>query len=129
MRAFTSTELSRMQDTQESAMQDTCKVGVYSSGSTDGYGVPNPTYTYGSALQCGLEHVRPREVQASGQVAVISARLRLPIGTLIATRDRIQVTHRYGAALASAQVFEIVGPPERGPSGLVVNLMVVTDGS
>lgn len=106
-------------------MQDTCLILAYSS-TTDTYGNPVAYYAPGDATSCGLEHVNPREVQASGEVPVIQARLRLPIDTSIDERDRVQITHRYGGAV-TAQTFEIVGPVKRGPSGIVLNLRMVDD--
>jgi len=124
MRVFSAGELARLRGTQEGAMQDTCVIHAYSS-TTDAYGNPTPAYTPGAALACGLEHVRPDEVQGSGEVAVIDAHLRLPLGTGLDTRDRVEITHRYGEALAASQMFEVVGPVKRGPSGLVVELAIV----
>lgn len=107
-------------------MQDTCLILAYSATSDD-YGNPDPTYTAGSALACGFEPVRPRELQESGEVPVIDARLRLPIGTTLDERDRMRMTKRYGETLSPAEDFEIVGPVMRGPSGLVVGLRLVDD--
>lgn len=128
MRAFTDTELERMRAAQEAAMQDRCYVLAYSA-TADSYGNPTATYTAGDELTCGLELVSPREAQGTGEVPLIQAKLRLPITTAIDPRDRIQVTTRYGEALTTAQEFEIVGPVEQGPSGLVLNLRVVDDGT
>ena len=128
MHDFTTTELDRMQSTQESAMMCTCTVGAYSS-TPDSYGNPSPSYAYGTAIACGVQHIGPKEEQASGEVPVINAKLRLPIDTVLDERDRIKVTHRFGAAPSTAQVFEIEGPPRRGPSGLVVDVRVVDDGT
>lgn len=119
MRAFTTTELTRMQATQESAMQDTCRIGVYREVE-DAYNNPTPTYPYGAALACGVEHVRVDEVQGTGAVPEIDARIRLPIDTTIDERDRVMVTHRYGVEIADPAVYEIEGPVKRGPSGLVL---------
>jgi hypothetical protein len=38
------------------------------------------------------------------------------------------VTHRYGQALATPQVYEVVGPTKEGPSCLVCDLRLATDG-
>lgn len=103
-------------------MQDTCIVQVYSVGSTDDYGNPVAAYADGSAVACGLRLLRPDEVQASGEVATIEAELRLPLATAVKPLDRIKLTHRYGEVLSAAEVFEVVGPVKRGPSGLVVRL-------
>lgn len=128
MRAFTSTELERMQDTQVAAMQDRCKIGAYSSDA-DGYGNPQAEYTYGDEIECGVMHLKPREAQASGEVPVIDAALRLSIETVIDERDRIKVIKRFGELLDVPQVFEIEGPARRGPSGLVLDLRLVDDGT
>lgn len=113
-----------MQGTQADAMQDVCRIYVYSS-QPDDYGNPTPTYTAGEPTVCGF---RPSndEVQGSGEVAMIDAKLRLPISANVHQHDRIQLTHRYGAAI-TAQMFEVFGMPERGPSGLVVNLRLLTE--
>lgn len=119
MRAFTPTELTRMQTTQDSAMQDTCRIGVYRSVE-DGYNNPTPEYVYSEALACGVEHVRVDEVQGTGAVPELDARIRLPIETVIDERDRVMVTKRYGVAIANPAIYEIEGPVKRGPSGLVL---------
>ena len=133
MRHFTSTELTRMRSTQDGAMQDVCRVGAYTSVD-DAYNLPSVTYTYGDEVTCGLEldppgFSRSGELQASGEVPVIDARLRLPLATTIDPRDRIRIEQRYNEDLTTAQVFEIEGPVKRGPSGLVLDLRIVDDGS
>ncbi|HUW11281.1 MAG TPA: hypothetical protein VM537_16240 [Anaerolineae bacterium] len=116
-----------MRATQEGAMQDECEILEYSSVS-DGYGNPRPRYTAIATLSCGFQHVRPREVLDTGELAMIDATLRLPIDTVIGTHDRVRVTKRYREALATAEVYEIVGPKQRGPSGLVLSLRMATSG-
>jgi hypothetical protein len=107
-------------------MQDTCRIGVYSA-SPDAYNNPEAVYDYsGAAVACGLEHLNPNELQGTGEVPVIEARLRLPLTTSVKETDRIRVTHRYGGDVAGED-YEIVGPARRGPSGLVLDLRRVTD--
>jgi hypothetical protein len=125
MREFTATELERMQDTQEAAMQDTGVMLRYSEARDD-YNNPYPDYTADeNSVVCGLEYTDPDEVQESGEVPMIDAWLRLPLATAWDTRDRFRVTHRYGVELADPPEFELVGPVQRGPSGLVVGLRSV----
>jgi len=119
MRAFTTTELSRMQATQEEAMQDTCRIGAYRS-TEDGYNNPTREYVYGELTECGVEHVQVDEVQGTGAVPAIDARIRLPIATTIDERDRVMVTHRYGVEITDPAIYEIEGPVKCGPSGLVL---------
>ncbi len=127
MRVFTATDLARMRTSQEGAMQDECEILEYSSVS-DGYGNPRARYTAIGTLACGFRHMRPREVLDTGQLAMIDAELRLPVETQIGTHDRIRMTKRYGERLATAEVYEIVGPKQRGPSGLVLSLRMATSG-
>ena len=115
-----------MRSVQDGAMQDTCRVLAYSS-TPDAYNNPEASYTPGSEMPCGLEMISPDELQASGHVPVIDAHIRLPIGTTLDTRDRIQVTKRYGETLDTALTFEIAGPAKRGPSGLYLDLKLTTD--
>lgn len=127
MRELSSGELSRMRDTQESAMQDTCRVLAYSSEADD-YGNPSPTYTAGSAISCGLKLTGPDELHGSGDVPVIDGEIRLPLSTSVGPDDRIRVTHRYGKELSSYQTFDVEGPIKRGPTGLVADVTEITDG-
>jgi len=120
VRAFSTAELAGMQATQDSAMQDTCAILAYTAAA-DAYGNPQARYEVGNALACGLQHVAPKEIQNSGRVAIITARLRLPVETALDPRDVIRVTYRYGAAVTT-QYFDVVGIPRRGPSGLYVDL-------
>ena len=128
MRHFTSTELTRMRATQDSAMQDTCRIGAYTSAD-DAYNLPSVTYVYGDLVVCGLDLMRPNEQHASGEVPVIDAILRLPLATVIDERDRIRIEQRYNEELTTPLVFEIEGPVDRGPSGLRLDLRQVDDGS
>jgi hypothetical protein len=128
LRHFTATELARMRGTQDDAMQDTCRIGAYTAVD-DAYNLPSVTYVYGDEVICGLDLLRPNEQHASGEVPVIDAVLRLPIGTEIDERDRIRIEQRYNEALDVAQVFEIEGPVDRGPSGIRLDLRLVDDGS
>lgn len=127
MQVFSVDELSLMQTYQEAAMQDTCVIEQYGE-TTDEYNNPNPFYTDSDALDCGLEHLNPREVHGTGQVPIIDARLRLPLDTEIDTRDRIRITYRFGVALTTPERYEIIGQPRRGPSGLVIDLKKHTGG-
>lgn len=128
MRRFTASELERFQATQESAMMDTCRVLVFTAGTSNAYGQPAITYVAGAAIVCGWKP-NTKEMMADTQVPTWDGRLRMPIATAVGNKDRIRLTHRYGVALSPTQDYEIVGNPERGPSGLVLKLKSVTDGS
>lgn len=126
MRYFTTAELSRMQGTQDSAMQDTCQIGVYSR-TQDGYGAPVPTYTYGTAIVCGFDPKGGQENWRRDMTPVhVDATVRLPIDTSLETTDRIKIVTRFGVTLSDPMVFEIIQIAQRGPSGLVLDLKEVT---
>ena len=127
MEAFAEAELAGMQSAQEAAMMDTCVLQVWSSGSADAYGQRVETWTDGAALACGFNPKGGREVPGPEASPIITdASVRLPIDTSVDRKDRVKVTHRFGVALGAAQVFEVVGEPRRGPSGLQLDLRKVT---
>ena len=127
MDSFSTAELGAMQTSAAESMMNTCKVGVWSTTGQDAAGQPVEVWTYGSAITCGLNPKGGREVNSgAGAVAgaepiLTDATVRLPIATSVDRRDRIKVTHRFGAAITE-QVFEIVQEPRRGPSGLQLDL-------
>lgn len=129
MTKFSPAELARMELAQTGAMQDKCIIMVYSAEDGDyGPSMDYPTYTAGDPVVCGYKPTS-KEVMDGSQVAMTDGKLRLPIGTDVSHLDRIRLTHRFGVALSTPETFEILGQPERGPSGLVLNLRMVTDGS
>ena len=121
MRVLTESELTRFQETQNGAMQDTCIILDYNSVADD-YGNPTVTYIMRlNSIACGYEPIKTSETHGSGEVPLFDARLRLPINTTIDAIDRIRITHRYGSAVANKD-YAIVGPVKRGPSGLILNI-------
>jgi len=125
VRYFTATELERMQGTQDSAMQDTCQIGVYSR-TFDSFGEPVPLYTYGTAIVCGFDPTGGVEDWRRDMTALnINATVRLPINTVVDVRDRIKIITRFGESITPL-TFEVVQFAQRGPSGLVLQLRETT---
>jgi hypothetical protein len=119
---FTSSDLAWMRSAQTGHMQDTCCRQVFSRTFTAGEEVP--TYTDAAAsTECGLD-MRPGAERHGNQMTTLEydATIRLPIATTIDPKDRIKITERFGETLATALVFEVVAPIQRGPSG--IRLMV-----
>ena len=52
------------------------------------------------------------------------ATVRLPITTAVGMQDRFRVTKRFGETLSTPLVFDIVGPIQRGPSGVRLLLRI-----
>jgi hypothetical protein len=125
-------ELATFQGTQAAAMHDTCVI-LTSVITTNRYGKPVETFTTGPAIPCGFRQggqasAGTNEVMEGTEVVTADAVLRLPITTTITSRDRVAVTHRYGVAVP-LQAYGVLGQPARGPSALVVELELITDGS
>jgi hypothetical protein len=116
-----------MQGTQESAMMDTC-VLLERSTYEDNLGLPVETFTPDSSYSCGFDPDPSTEEMDESEVAMMDAALRLPLEAEsdLANVDRIRLTDRFGVAITSVD-YEIIGRPERGPSGLVVKLALVTE--
>jgi hypothetical protein len=124
MRVFTTTELSRMQATQEGAMMDRCELLVrLVTDRNDEYGMPLAMWVAVDTV-CGLENVRSEEM-LNAEAHFFDAKLRLPIDTVISNVDRVLVTQRFGVLLNAAVEYELIGSAVRGPSGLVCDLRQV----
>ena len=116
--AFTDADLTSMRDMQDAHMLDTGLVqAVTVTGDTFGQQVES--WTDGSTIACGLD-MRPGSERHGTDKTIVEydATVRLPIETTVDLRDRFKVTKRFGEALATALVFDIVAPIQRGPSGI-----------
>ena len=132
MSSFSSDVLARMQATQESAMQDECQLWSYTEGSLDDYGrSSSDPYSLLTTTPCGYKPDNKGEAMGKGQVVLTAGELRLPVSIedSLTQTARIKLTKRFGVALTTPLTFNIVGNPERGPSGLVLKLERVTDGT
>lgn len=130
MRLIQAQELSRMRQAQAETLNDTIQ-HIRRQTATNEYGQPDVTWVLAESYACGFQPVAKPEAMNDTEVPLVDAKLRLPLTleSTIAHTDRVKLTHRFGEALADPQTYEIVGLPERGPSGLVYNLKRVTDGS
>jgi hypothetical protein len=115
---FNAGDLSEMRTSQNAHMMDTCHRLVYSATANE-YGEMVPTWTESSTdVICGLDPGPGREnLRADLVVVHHDATLRLPISTVWDVKDRIKITKRHGEAV-SGVVYAIVGPIQRGPSGI-----------
>lgn len=130
MNKFTAAELARMQATQVGAMQDTCVILDYSS--TDDHGEEVPTWTEREVyVDCGLNEKVSREIQQADKTVIkTNGELRLPIETVIDVKDRIQILSRFGQPVqqGNLKTFALAGKPRQGPSGLLIDLIIVEPG-
>ena len=99
-------------------MMDTCKIQSVTQ-TADTMNQLVESWTAGDAVECGLD-MRPGSERHGEDKTVVNydATLRLPIDETPDVKDRIEVTHRFGEALAASLIYNIVGPIQRGPSGI-----------
>lgn len=121
MRAFTTTEMERMQEAQETGMMDTCELLIRTERAQDEYGMPVEQWVIGSVCACGLEN-RAADETLNGEADLFDARIRLPLDTDLSRVDRLRLTRRFGMLLEQAEDYELVGETQRGPSGLLANV-------
>ena len=115
---FNTADLTNMRSTQDAHMMDVCNLGTCTQ-TPDTYNQLVETFAYGADLVCGLD-MRPGSERHTADKTVINydATVRLPIASSPSTKDRVKVTKRFGEALGVALVYNIVGPIQRGPSGV-----------
>lgn len=120
---FSAAELADMRTAQTGHMLDTGNIQPVSA-STDTFGQVVETWPTNSAdLAVGLD-MRPgtERIGADMTLTEYDAILRMPITAAPSVRDRIRITKRFTETLSTALVFEIVGPIQRGPSGIRILL-------
>jgi len=117
--SFSTADLTFMREVQDGHMLDTGNVQPVSV-STDSFGQSVESYPTNSAsITCGLDMSPGSERHETEKTVVeYDATVRVPIATTVDLRDRFRVTKRFGETLSSALVFDIVAPPQRGPSGI-----------
>lgn len=121
------TELDAMRLTQEWHMMDECVQLIYSAG-TDDYNTPSPVYTDGDTLICGIKNAKSAEGMEVSQVPLFDIQMRLSVNVFVSHLDRFRITRRFGERV-TPETYEVVGAPKRGPSGVIISLRKVTDGS
>jgi hypothetical protein len=121
--------LAAMQRDAVSSMNDTCEFLAHGTGAVDAYGKPVSAYTVIGTSACGVEHAnaigeggRPSEALGKTEVPRMTRQLRLPLTADVNHLARVRVTHRYGVALVTPELYEVVGLPQRGPSGFVTEI-------
>lgn len=128
MTVFTTDEITGLQAAQEAFMQDSCQIGAHSS-TQDALGELIDAFTYGSTTPCGFKMdgglQRSEFRTADGTVVYADAEMRLPHSAVVKPDDKVKLTARFGVPLAVALVYEVMGEPLVGPSGIVCYLRAV----
>lgn len=124
---FSWQELDDMADVQTMHMMDTCLIAE-PIVTTNSYNLPVETWSWNTAdeHECGFDGNPSRELLS--QVPDSQVTVRLPIDTEITNRARLRIIERHGRAITLI-TFAVIGQPRQGPSGLLVWLTKITDGS
>jgi hypothetical protein len=122
MNPITADEFAEMEDTAESTFFDECYI-LRRSTTTDDFGEEQETWIADDdPVECGFEPTgAPTQIYEALEVTDIDARLRLPIGTDVDRHDHIRMTERLGQSI-TAEEYDVVSAPRRGPSALVLDL-------
>lgn len=125
---FSAGELSDMMGAQEAHMMDTCLIAE-PTVTTNEYNLTSESWNWSAATEsiCGFDGHPSKELL--DQVPFSEAVVRLPKETTISTRARLRITERFGESQVSPVTYEAIGAPRLGPSGLLLWLKQVTDGS
>lgn len=116
---FSSDELTGMRAAQVAHMMDTCNLQTCVETGDSFNELVQTWPADGADLVCGLD-MRPGSERHGDDKTLLTydATLRLPITATPDAKDRVKVTKRYGEALGVALIYDIVGPIQRGPSGI-----------
>lgn len=128
MMNFSPGELNDMREAQEAHMMDTCLIAEPAK-TADSYNLPAESWDWTAAETslCGFDSSPSQELL--NQVPSSEAVLRLPIETILSNQARVRVTKRFDETQDTPMTYEVIGAPRSGPSGLLIWLKQVTDGS
>lgn len=119
MNNFSAAELASMRATQVESLMDACVIQRHKY-TANAYNEQVSSWTDDKAeTACGLD-MRPGSERYSNRMTTLTydATVRLPITASVDEKDRIKITKRFGETLATALVFDIAGPVQRGVSGI-----------
>ncbi len=125
---FSTGELDDFKSMQEAHMMDTCLIAEPAK-TADSNNIPIDGWDWNTAEEsdCGIDTSPGKEML--DQVPSSTAVMRLPIDTVVSAQARVRVTYRFGIPETSPVTYNVIGTPRQGPSGLLVWLTNVTDGT
>lgn len=127
MSYLTVAEIAGMRSEMSSTFLDTCKIGTKSGGAW-GTDPGEKSYSYGSAIACGVDLAGQSESFDGSQATEVDAVITLPHGTTVTAVDRIKVAHRLGVDVSDLE-YSIHGTPKHGLFGLICNCKLTTGAS
>jgi hypothetical protein len=126
LNALTATETARIKAAQLGCMFDTCQIGTTTEAAGSVYS--STTISYATAIPCGFSAGGGRETNDGGQAVLNDGTLRVPQGTAITSTSYIKLISRCGYTLGTPEIYRVLGGPQPGPFGLIVQLQRVPTG-
>lgn len=120
---FSTIELNGMREVQTAHMMDTCVIYHVTGRTKDRRGQYIKAFDNGTPSICGVQ-MEPQSLYGETMRAVdIDIILRLPLGTVVAPQDEIEIVKRFGEAVP-ARRYEVERFTNDGPSGCRAYLKV-----
>lgn|SRR5574341_1260091 len=118
-----------MRDMQEETMIDECMILTWSTTGKGRYNSSKGEFEDGETFPCGFKPGATREVSDGTQMVAAEGIMRLPLaaGVELNKRNRIKLIKRQGAAITAPPIYEIIGKPLIGPTGIQINLRLAVD--
>lgn len=121
---FSTTELNGMREVQTAHMMDTCVIYHVTGRTKDKRGQYVKAFDKGTESICGVQ-MEPLSMYGGENMrtADVDVVLRLPLGTVVAPQDEIEITKRFGEAVPVRR-YEVQRFLNDGPSGCRAYLKV-----
>ncbi len=101
-------------------MRDACKIGTADDSATGPS--PHSAYSYAvSAIRCRFMRVTSRETVAGVKTTVTNTKIALPLGTVIKSEDRLQLTLLNGSVPSPDRFYAITGEPQENGAEIIVD--------
>ncbi len=126
MSLLTTADMEALRTCQTGGMHDWCVVQSFAESQDSTSGQVSHVFTDGLPVACGFDPGGGRELRELDKTTTVTfAMLRLPWGTTVEERDRIKLLTRSGETLSTPVVYRISAPPQRGITGVLLQLDIV----
>lgn len=131
MSTLTAVQLAQMREAQRRHMGDTVHIleRVRDTDPSEFGRYDGLHWASVGAVTCGFKYVRKYEQMGASKVPAADAICRLSQDVDLESTDRLLLVCIAGEALADPETYEVLAGPRIGPTGLVVELKRVTDGT
>lgn len=120
-----SDDLDWMRQLQAQTLPHQGRVLRREDGQPDQYNMPKSVYYPEAEGACGYRALKLAETSGA-QAPDVHGLLRLPHGTSIKQSDRFAITALFGVTLSTPEVYDVISPPENGPTAVRVTVRRLT---